>query len=1372
MSQAFRNRIEIEELKLIGAYINYQSYPDSSNFKFLTDYFLPPPKDGTREKASMQLDVKRIEIVHSHLVYGDNTKRRREAGVDFSHLDITGFSGSFDHIDWKNSIKRVRVKDLTLKEKSGFYLAELSTDISIGDTFMEFDDLHLRTDRSQLRDYLRFDYSKTSDFGEFINKVHLTSRVSESFVDSEDIEFFAPLVSSVHFKAGIERASLSGTVSDIAVKQARVKTGKSTVLEGDFEIKGLPDMEHTLFDFKLHRLITNAAETETIVAQLANREDFELPHVLHRLEDVRYNGKVRGLYHDFELEGSFETVLGRINTTLAMDVRRGLSYQGAVFSKSFDIGTLFQIPVAGKTGVDIAFSGRELSFDSLRLDAAGSLRGLQLKNQVVEDVGFDMEVAGKRIKAQGAISDSDAELAYDIIIDLQDGLPKYTVQSDIDHLNLSAYGFVKKDSVLVRKTNLKANLAGLDINTVTGFIEAPHINVYAGESGFRIEDFCFSAIGDQRGRMLKLTSNALDMEMRGVVDLSTILPYFRSVAMQYAPAIGFEKEWYGTQQFDLDIRVKSFEPIAAFWAGEVGLSDGASLTASFSSDMYLAQFEFSAPEVRYRNMRADNVVVTEDADQGRLVLDVAASRFYFSDSLYAEKLHVRNILANDSLLFSVNIASDSAANYLRLNGDIHFVHEAPAAIRFDDSDIVLANEKWAINSDSRLSVSKGRFFLDNLVFSQGVQKVAVNGVLSGQDDKLTVDFHRFGLLSLEALTNPLGIRLRGEVSGSLEINSVFRSPNFSANIITTPIIYNDLPIGQLSLGAYYRPEMGGMDVHLDLRDDLERGMGLKGTVHLSDEQSLRLEGEMNNMDIVIFQPFLRTLSRDMAGRMSGNLSVGGTISTPTVTGEVSFDQAAFTVIYLNTAYSIHDQDVRIENNVVHFEKFSISDKHGHIAVANGFLDLNRLSDPLVDLSVSAQNFLVLNTTYKENNLYYGTAYASGVFAFKGRTSGINIDINATSDPNTVIHIPFNAAMTVSESDFIYFIGRDSNRQGGEESRFFLKGLTMNMNLQITPDAEINLQTDIGSLKGIGRGELQLRISSLGDFEMFGSYAVSSGKFHFTAHDFINKYFDIKEGGTVRWTGDPSEATINLTAVYQQRTAVGALYNSAGRPGQDERVLAQADMIISGTLSSPDISFDLNFPLNPYIKDELQAYLSDANNVNQQALSLIVRRSFTASTASEFGREVNSTLLSAGTEIAFNQLNTIISQSLNINFLDLNIRSFNDASASLRLFGDRLVLTGGISDQRNLRNTDLTFFSNQVVTDAELTYRIRRDGSLMFRAYNRLNTRNILFTPTDDYINAAGLVYRQEFNTFGEFFRRMMFFRRIKMPVSEALESGN
>jgi len=209
---------------------------------------------------------------------------------------------------------------------------------------------------------------------------------------------------------------------------------------------------------------------------------------------------------------------------------------------------------------------------------------------------------------------------------------------------------------------------------------------------------------------------------------------------------------------------------------------------------------------------------------------------------------------------------------------------------------------------------------------------------------------------------------------------------------------------------------------------------------------------------------------------------------------------------------------------------------------------------------------------------------------------------------------------------------------------------------------------------------------------------------------------------------------------------------------EQRVLAQAVMNLNGNLMRPDITFALNFPNDPYVKDELQSYLSDINNINQQALSLIVRRSFAPGSATDFSRELNNTLLSAGTELAFNQLNNLIAQSLNLNFVDLNIRSLNDASASFRFFNDRLIFTGGVTDRRNLN--DLNVFSDRVVTDAELLYLIRKDGRLVLRGSNRLNSRNFLpLTMNENYVSALGLVYRQEFYTFQEYFRRLFAIRR-------------
>ncbi len=1355
LREFFQNKVVIERINIENAYLDFQVYKDSSNIKFLVDYFSPKKEKGSTSKGKMAFSLQEINLVDNHIKIVNHNNKHHNRGVDFSDIELTHLSGNFSKILFDSVSVKTNIKKLTFIEKSGFQVRELNTEAFVSNKFMEFGKLRLLTNNSTLGSYLKFSYNGFKDFEDFVKKVQIQSDMDDVFVDSKDIEFFAPAMKNVRFKTKVKRGKITGTVADIHVRNADIETGNETKLAGEFSIKGLPNINRTTFDFDANRLQTSAKDIENIVPELANRSSFNLPEQLHKLGIINFEGTFKGLYNLFEVEGSFETDLGLLTTKSNIDIQKNIIYSGHASSNDFQIGNLINNKVLKNTAFNLDFDGKNLAFEELQLNVVGDLRQFQLGNYQYDSIAVDAFLFEEQIEMNGHINDRNIVLAYDSKINLQDTENVYNVDAQIDRINLKELGVVKKDSIIIYDSNISTHLTGNSLNNLNGDLRSNQISMETSKGSFTIEDIYFTASGNEMERILSLESNVIDVEMTGVIDLNTLVPYFKALAMRYAPAIGLETESYNRQAFDLKLNIKSFEPISAFLDPNLTLENGATLEADFSSEDFTAQFNAFSPSVKYHGIDLENLRIDENADEKAFTLNVKADKLSLSDSLFVNNIEIHNILAKDSLLFNIKAAEATEKNHVRLNGNIYFAHNKPAYIRFEESTIVINREPWAFNKDAEMRVSKGKFYLNNLIASQGNQRVEFNGILSNEDDKLEVQFSRFNLYSLASVLTPIGIHLEGELNGNIELHSIFKKPYLSANVNTTPLVWNKIPIGQLVLLADFDPERNSANLDFQLLDDRNRGLTLNGTYKVvSGEQTIDLKGKLNQTELILFQPFIRNLASDLQGKLDADLQIGGTFKNPQINGTANIESASFKVNYLKTTYNLNNQSVMIDKNAVMMNNLTFTDSKGHQAVAGGVVNLSKLSNPYIDVSVASNNVMILNTNYKDNNLYYGTAFATGTYQFKGFTSAIDINIKARSEDNTTITIPFNTAMTVSESDFIYFISRDSSENQENASRYFLKGMTMNMDLELTPSAEVNLQTDIGSLKGTGSGEISLKVSSLGDFEMFGDYAVNSGKFHFTAQDFINKYFDLKQGGTIRWTGSPSGATVNITAVYQQRTSVGDLYNAAGRAGTDERVLAQADMIIKGTLSQPDVSFDLNFPQTPYVKDELQAYLSDANNVNQQALSLIVRRSFTASNSSEIGQEVNSTLLSAGTEIAFNQLNNILAQSLNINFVDFNIRSFNDASASFRFFDDRLILTGGIVDRRNIQTTDLTFFSNQVATDAELTYKIRRDGSLMFRAYNRLNTRNILFTPTDDYINAVGLVYRQEFNTLGEFWRKM------------------
>jgi len=1351
----FDQKIEVKALRLQAPYVNYEVFKDSTNFTFLIDYFKSEPKKEKSSNKGLQIDLKKLEVQQAHLKFLDHRYKRHQRGIDFGDIDLSELSGTFDEIEFEGSVFKSKISQLTFKEKTGLYVRNFSANTSVSGKEMEFSNLMLQTNRSHLTHYVALRYPNFDAFEDFISRVKVEGRLENSLIDSKDIEFFAPDMKFVRFSTEVLKADLNGTVEHIRAKNVHLKTGNVTSLRADFTIDGLPDIQKTVFNFSVDELATSAKDVEKLVPELGNMQQFTLPEELQYFEQVHYAGKLTGYYYDFKALGNLQTALGAISTESAINIASKVTFSGTANSAQFDLGSLLKSKDLSTTGLSVTFSGNTNNTKSVDLKATGEASNLKFKEYTYAKINFDGEILEKVLRANGQFIDPNAQLFFDGVADWSTTAPRYKLYANIDQLSLKKTKLYQQDSIVIKETDVEADLNGESLNSIAGYVKSDKLTFSSSRGEFTVGKLAFESSGSEHYKSLLLTSDVVQASMSGQIHLQTIGAYFKSLAMRYAPAINIPTQAYDPQNFDLQVKVTSFAPISSLFDPSLKMDNGATLKAHFSSQNYTAKFEAFSPIMSYKGITVKNLSLKEDADNKAFDLRILADRISLSDSVYIDHIRINNTLANDSLRFAIQLSDSNRPNHLALSGNIHFAYERPAYIKFDQSNLVLNNELWTINPNADLRVSKGKFYLNNLLFKRDKQEVAVNGILSDENDKVNIAFKDFNLASFSGITKPLGINLQGHLNGDIIVNSLFKNPNLSAHINTSPIVYNNLPIGTLVVNADYAPQKGVVELVAKLLSIDGKGVEMYGYYDLNAEENpLLLQGKLKDTDLLIVQPFLKDLITNLYGKLSGEVEISGSLNKPVFQGHATISDASFLVNYLQTNYNMLNQGIVIDNNRLILNNLRFQDSRNVPALASGFVDMNTLSDPNIQLQVTTNNLHVLNTTRKDNELFFGTAFASGKFSFKGPSSAINISIDAESKPNTSITIPFNSSLTVTENDFIYFTTADSSTAGNKKTERLFKGLTMNMDLNISPETEINLENNLGSLKGAGRGNLSLRISSLGDFEMFGDYHVLSGKFHFTAQDFFNKYFDLKEGGTIRWAGNPSDASVNLGATYQQRTSVAPLYNAAGRSENNSRVLAQADMILKGTLSQPELSFDLNFPQDPYIKDELQSYFIDGNNINQQAISLIVRRSFTPASTQEFGKELNNTLLSAGTEIAFNQLNSIISQSLKMDFFDLNIRSFNDASASLKFFDDRLTLTGGVSDRSKNRVNDLTPFSDQIATDAEVTFKLRKDGSLVLRAYNRLNTKNFLFTPYSDYISAAGLVYRQEFNTLPEFWRKL------------------
>jgi hypothetical protein len=173
---------------------------------------------------------------------------------------------------------------------------------------------------------------------------------------------------------------------------------------------------------------------------------------------------------------------------------------------------------------------------------------------------------------------------------------------------------------------------------------------------------------------------------------------------------------------------------------------------------------------------------------------------------------------------------------------------------------------------------------------------------------------------------------------------------------------------------------------------------------------------------------------------------------------------------------------------------------------------------------------------------------------------------------------------------------------------------------------------------------------------------------------------------------------------------------------------------------------------------MQSYFNDDNNRNLQALSLIIRRSFAPGTGKEdLGKQLTSGVTSTATELLFNQFNNVLS-SLNLDFVDINIRSLSEANASFRFFNNRVILNAGIVDKASRNDlSPIGFTSNNVGGEVEVLTLIKKDGTLIGKLANKPQTQQYSFaniTNQNNNVTSLGLIYTQQFDSFQEFLQRI------------------
>ncbi len=1365
------NALNVDYVALHNAYFNlYTLENDSvSNLQFVIDAFQTTEEDSTSATFSIVCD----EVVLDRLKFrfdDANTPHRERDEVDFNHLLVTGLSARMVDVSFADSLE-AEVRGLHFKEQSGFIVRCLNTAFSLSDSAIQCRQLQLVTNRSVLQGSYAMHYKGFGAFSEFFTEVVLDAKLENTDINFTDIAYFSRAVDGILTPMRVN-GQVHGTLADLRGDIEYLEFAKSGFFSGNVRIKGLPDPKAMFINAKIDQLAFTARDFEMISIPTGDRAmRIALPNQLHNLGNMVFEGSYVGFISDFATRGALKTELGTLNADINIKTGDRVSYSGHLTTKSFKLGRMLESQALGNIALDLNVNGSEFDIEKVRVEAKGRIARFEALGYNYRNITVDGGITNKIFEGNLSLKDPNLILDFTGAVNFQDKFPQITCVSRITDMSLARLHLVPKDTFGMVSTTLTLDMNGNSVKNMNGTLRLDNFTYSNADSELRLDTVLLKDALIPEGHDISLVTDFVEAHFRGRTNLMD-LPYaLIKVGKAYAPEYFADISLTGidtSQRFDYEVNVKNESSLMAFIHPDLSVADpirihGKVRAANDYMDLKVDTISWKLGSMSFREQ---TFFAKPDADT--LDFTMWADGFSFSGDYFLDNVELNSRLYNDSLEISVawfnesTLADSGAVEVLAFTSE-----EFPVNIILKSLDARIANERWTSVKTAFLSADSAQLRIRNLDIQSRVGHITGQGMVDPYTEKhLLLDLQRFDLSYLTnfgILTNDVV----GLFSGKVDVYHLNKMIVADADLTIDSLVLDQFEIGTIEGFSKYNSESRALETNLNLNYHGTRNVSIVGQYHpLRDEDQLDLNVTLNSFRASIIEPFIYKYASGLEGELNGTVAVGGNISAPELRGSITLSDFSGLVQYLNTQYSIPNAELVIQPDYFGLDYVKVFDQKGDSGALVASIFHDQFKDFTYDLFFEVDRFQALNTTLVQNEAYYGTAYISGDINISGYQGQTNIVVDAVTNKGTKLSIPMQGGGDVSDIDYIRFVEPKNavtvKKQQSDALAEEMQGLNLDFKLTVNDESEVQIIFDekVGDIiKVRGNGDMLLNIDNRGTFKMYGDYTISGGDYLFTLQNIVNKKFTVQNGSKITWTGEPTGARLDLTAVYDLRASPIALTASMGDTSNvyKDRTQVNVFLIMKGDLLEPSISFDVDLPA--FSESDLANQLLDPATtseemLNQQVFSLLLTNNFFAQGS---GVSAFSTTQVTTTEMLTNQFSNYISQYFDNLDVGLNYRPGDDRSAnqtelnlSTELLNDRVFVQVNGSVQGDNGASQST---SNVAGEFNVEYKINKDGSLRARAFNESNNNNAIYLNQSPYTQGLGLFYRKEFNTLGDLFKR-------------------
>lgn len=1372
------------------------------NLEITDPYFSTLSYEGKRTDTSKTVmdwtvQLANLKITNGRFRQDKNDYTPTVSYFDGNHIDFSKINGSIQNFKLQGDTITGLV-NLSTAERSGFVVKKFKTALTINSQNFIFDKLFLQTNRSTLSDYFSLKFSSTKSFSDFVHAVTMNADVKQATISSDDLAFFIPDAKT--WKKAIKiNGKVEGAVDGLAADNLELWLGNNTYINGNISVIGLPDINNTLLNIDAKDLRTTYSDAVSFFPALAR---VQTPNV-KALSYLRFKGTFTGFVNDFVSYGRIETALGTLTTDINMKLPKTGEpvYTGSVSTDGFQLGTFINNKDLGVVDFHGSIKGRSFDWSKINLNIDGIIHRIKYDNYTYQNIKGKGAINKQQFNGDFTINDPNADLHLNGLIDFSKALPVFDATAQIRKANLKALQLSKEDIQLKGDFNL--NLQGNNLANLIGTARISNAELLANGQKLSFDFLDVASYSINNERTLHVSSNEFDGKVTGKFDLATLPSAFRLFLTRYYPAYIKPPTYFTPQDFSFDITTGQVEEYVKLLDKNLSGLNNSHLTGSLNTTANTMTIDADVPAFAYGNYAFSNVNLKGSGDLQKLTLKGSATDANIGGGVLLPETTFSVNVQNDTSDIVINTISNQVVNKASLAARVTTFSDG-VSILFSPSNFVVNGKTWTIEQGGELNFRKNSVAQGQLLLKEGEQEIAIQTVPSaeGSWNDLHVALKNLNLSDL----SPLLIkdsRLEGTLTGNIIVEDPTGKTSIAADVKGQAIQLDNDSIGNITIHGNYDNVSGmltarGNNADIEHKIDFDLAMNLKDTANkIQDRISLR----PTNFSMKILERFLGTLFTDIQGYTTGNLDIllGGSSNLDLI-GKLHLTNVGFKVVFTQVYYKIVDRDIELKKDFLDLDGIVLKDRRGNEAKITGGIKHQGFKNMYFDLAVNtiSPQMELINTTYKDNQQFFGHAWGSGNFVLVGEQYDMymNIGIKASATDSSYVTLP--PAQTRESGQAAFLVEKKYGREMNEiEKRGGETNINYEVNLTATPlvNVEVVLDEATGDIiKGRGSGNIKITSGTIAPLKLSGRYNIEDGNYLFTFQSVFKKPFIVLKGANnyIEWNGDPYDGNIHLEAYYTaEKVSFAPLASTLIVDADASRSLARLrDNVnvvatLTGKLFQPTFEFRLEFPSNsqiysqPSIAFAIQQLQKNTNELTKQVTFLIVTNSFAPyeSTQSVGTRPFEEFTYSTVSGLLFNvinkQLNQIFSKIFrnnnnftlnfsgslyNRNLLDANARGFrffNQAtvtpSIGYSFFNQRAILSVGGSFEVPVDGSIQQTL--QLSPDLSLDILLNQSGSLRATFFYRqnidyLNGFSTTGSPQRRY--GTSLSYNKEFDSFGEF----------------------